>query len=57
MAVQRFKLRETVPGLPGEWICAVCEAPMVAPGDGTGSGEQETEMDHKDDCRYRPAGR
>lgn len=54
MAKSRFKLRETLPGLPGEYVCASCEQPMVVPGDGTGSGESEAEIDHKDGCRYSP---
>jgi hypothetical protein len=54
MAVSRFKLRETVPGLPGEYVCAGCDKPMVVPSDASGSGEAEAEIDHGEGCRYSP---
>jgi hypothetical protein len=55
MAVSRFRLKETVPGLPGEYVCAGCEQPMVVPAEGReGSGEQEAEISHGEGCRYSP---
>jgi hypothetical protein len=54
VTISRFKLKETLPGLPGEYVCAGCEAPMVVPGDGSGSGEQEAEIIHGERCEYAP---
>jgi len=50
---QRFRLRETVPGLPGEWICAdpSCEAPMVVR-----EGDSAAGMKHADGCQFGMAG-
>jgi hypothetical protein len=50
MATQRFKLRETIPGLPGEWVCAGCEQPMTMGEPGGESPAAAAEIDHKAGC-------
>ena len=50
MATQRFQLRETIPGLPGEMVCAGCQAaPVMAEPEGD-SPAGVLEMDHADGC-------
>lgn len=50
MAKQVFQIRETVPGLPGEMICAGCQAAPVMT-EPTGESPTGTlEMDHGEGC-------
>jgi len=52
MAVQRFRLREPVPGLPGEYVCAGegCEQPMTMPDPAGESPADALEIKHSDGC-------
>ena len=47
---QMFQLQEPRPGLPGEWVCSGCKAPMTM---AEPSGEAPAGamiMDHADGC-------
>jgi len=49
-AQQDFQLREGPGGLPGEYVCAGCQAPMIM---GEQAGESPTgtlTMEHLDGC-------
>lgn len=50
MATQRFQLQEPVPGLPGEWVCSGCGAPMTMDEPAGDSPAAAMVMDHADDC-------
>ena len=52
MAKQRFQIRETVPGLPGERVCAAdnCHAAETMDTDAGDSPAGSLVMDHTDAC-------
>ena len=55
---QRFVLKRPNPNLPGEWVCAGCEAPIAEPAEDSmevpAGAERKVaaaaEMTHSDDC-------
>ena len=47
---QRFVLRSTAPGLPGEWACAGCLALMTFSEPSGDSPADSAGMDHEPDC-------
>lgn len=49
-ATQQFQLQESVPGLPGEYVCAGCKQPMtmIEPTGDAPAGAMEIE--HADGC-------
>lgn len=49
-ATQQFQLQEAVPGLPGEWVCAGCKAPMTMAEPDGDSPAGAMIMDHQDGC-------
>ena len=49
-AAQWFQLRETLPGLPGEMVCAGCQAAPVMSEDAGDSPAGVLEMNHTDGC-------
>ena len=50
MASQLFQIRETVPGLPGEWVCAGCQASMVMIEPSREQPAGAMTMEHTDGC-------
>jgi hypothetical protein len=50
MAVQRFQIMETRPGLPGERVCYGCKVPETMADTEPGEAAAVLEMDHADDC-------
>jgi len=51
MAVtQQFQLRESVPGMPGEYVCAGCHAPMTMAEPGSDQPAAVLTMAHDDGC-------
>jgi hypothetical protein len=50
MATQQFQLQEPVPGLPGEWVCAGCRAPMTMAEPSGDAPADAMIMDHQDGC-------
>jgi hypothetical protein len=49
-AVQQFQINEPVPGLPGEYVCAGCQAPMVMTEPVGDSPTGTLEMTHTERC-------
>lgn len=47
---QRFQIRETVPGLPGERVCAGCGAGETMDADAGDSPAGSLIMEHADGC-------
>jgi hypothetical protein len=50
MAEQRLQLRETIPGVPGEIVCAGCQAGMVMAEPEGDSPAGALVMTHTDSC-------
>lgn len=50
MAEQQFQVRETIPNLPGELVCAGCFAPMAENPDAGDSPAGAMIMKHDDGC-------